>query len=705
MLSVIFVLFLGLAIMNNVLATPAGLIIVPAPKEENYSDSKIVIANSSEVIATVIDGGHENIALELMEVMKGFSGAKLSIASNRDTLPVTRGLIIMDVGGRHPAVKDLNIDIPAMPEGYTIKVGQWQSKNVVVLAGRDIPGLYWAMQSFRQLISDSKHGVEVPVCLIRDWPDFSYRSMGGQDSIDSIKHNLQYKINISFLPPWQKDIRGKWNSPDESYWKRVYDAIRYSLPRGALVNQWVEPYDSAQGDNPSQKNIVCSNENDLKAYYNTFKQGLELGNKLITIGIDDHAANPAHLNAQDKEKFGTHVETHAYMVSRIANQVNKDFPGTMVCVIPGEYHSAKDINGFYDKAGVPKNVVIMWTGEKTISYDFSADAVKALADGIEGRRFVIFDNTFAQPLGKGRGPVLFEKYATGYKALANNNKCLGLHVMGVMDRNVRYLIKGMQVADYLWNAKHYNPELSLRRILTKVAGADAVEPLLAFRNNMMNIAEALPVEKTIAQVEKGFIVNIIVTDKLRNDSLKRLQISANNLKSVEATCKNKELVAELKQLQHNAESILEYFYKKANTGKTIEPTGTVSFVFPAEITGGTYFRNYAWKCPKRNGLAIYGQGKPGGAKAFIKFNLTKLPTSDVSLEVEGQGHKGIVFAIRINGTEIIKDKDIFPYGDWKTKQLTINKALLKTGMNTIEFETVNKKTPWIMLAKVQLLFK
>ncbi|MCF6175578.1 MAG: protein O-GlcNAcase [Victivallaceae bacterium] len=688
--------------MKLIAATKPTVIIIPEPKEEQYHNSKIVIVEKRQAKVSIVHDKNRVIATELANIIKQKSGATVTVESN--TVPSSPALIIMDIGGKHPAVNELKINIPMQPEGYAIKTGIWRGRPIIVLAGRDRAGLCWSVQTLRQLLLLQSGNLTLPQCSIRDWPDFSYRSMGGQDSLNAIKHNLQYKINISFLPPWERDIRGQWDMPAPSYLKRLKTAIEYILPRGGLVNQWVEPYDSGQGDKPSQHNIVCSNDKDIQAYYNTFKKGLKLGNKLITIGIDDHAGNPRHLNLQDKEQFGTPAGVHAYLVSRIANQVNKDFPGTIICVVPGNYHGSEDIKTYYDKAGVPKNVVIMWTGAKTISFDFATQDVAALVKGIEGRRFVVFDNTFAQPLGKNRGPVLFEQYAVGYQALTETDKCLGLHVMGVMNRNVRFTIKGMQIADYLWNAKRYNPERSRLRVLTQIAGAEAVKPLLAFRRKMIKVAKDFPIEKTIARLNKGYLKSIIVTEQQYKTNLEWLKQANAYLQQIEKTCKNKALIAELQQMHKNGIAIVNYFYHKSRKGKTIKPEGIVTFEFPADIVGGIYFRNYAWKCPKRNGVAVYGRGKPGGAKAFINFKLTELPTKEIKLSIEGQACHGIVFAIRINGTTLIENKDIFPYGNWKTKQLTIKKSLLKPGLNVIEFETMNAGAAWVMISKVELKF-
>jgi hypothetical protein len=679
-----------------------GIIIIPTPKEEQYHEGKIVVAKDNQPKATIVSDKSSVIAADLADIIKQKSGVAVTVTNNNTSSSV---LIILDIGGRHPAVSALNVTIPQKPEGYAIKSGKWRNKTVVVIAGHDKSGLYWGVQTLRQLLTSDTGRLTLPQCSIRDWPDFSYRSMGGQDSLQAIKENLRYKIKINFLPPWERDIRGYWDAPKASYLRRLTDSINYTLPRGGLVNQWVEPYDAGQGDKPSQHNITCSREADLQAYYNTFKKGLILGNRLITIGIDDHAANPKHLNAQDKAKFGSPAATHAYLVSWIANRVKRDFPGTMICVVPGNYHGAEDIKSYYDKAGVPKDVVIMWTGVKTISFEFTPKEIAGLVAGLEGRRFVVFDNTFAQPLGKQRGPVLFEKYAVGYKALAASSKCLGIHVMGVMNRNERFTIKGMQIADYLWNAKNYNPERSRRRVLTKVAGVAAVEPLLAFRKTILKVAKDFPIEKRVSQLKKaGYLKSFVVSDELYRNCQQWLNETAAILKQIKLQCKNRKLVTELQQLQSNARSMVKYYYQKSRKGKIIVPQGKVIFEFPTDIVGGTYFRNYAWKCPKRSGVAIYGRGKAGGAKASIKFKLDKLPTQQATLKIEGQACKGTPFIIRFNGVTLLEGRDIFPYGDWKTVTMTVKQNLFKSGQNVIEFETDTPDKAWVMPAKVELVF-
>ena len=698
-LTLLMVLTSGI---NLTAATKSNIIVIPEPKEEQYHDSKIVIAKNKQSKVSIIHNGNLVIATELAGIIKQQSGATVAVNSKAGSN--SSALIIMDIGGKYPAVNELGINIPSQPEGYAIKSGTWRGKPVIVLAGRDKAGLYWSVQTLRQLFVKQSGNLLLPQCSIRDWPDLAYRSVAGHDSLTLVKNNLKYKINISHIPPWLKSIRGKWDNPDPVYWNKLNEAIAYAIPRGGWINQWVEPYDAGQGDNPSQKNINC-NEDEIQKFYQTFKKGLKQGNRVVTIGIDDHAGHPGHVTKEDLKRFGSAPKIHAYIISRVANLINKEFPGTTICTIPGAYHGSEDIEKIYDAAGVPKNVIVMWTGPKTITYDFKEQDVAAMVKGLEGRRFVLFDNTFGQPLGKARGPVLFETYASGYSALLTTDKFAGIHVMGVMGRNSRFVIKVMQVADYLWNAKRYNPERSRQRVLSKIAGTDAVESLLNFRREIIKVAKVFPIDKTIKQLQYiGYLKSIIVTAEQHKTNIALLKQAGVYLKQIEQTCKNRKLVKELQELHKNSINIVNYYYQKNRQGKTVKPEGLVKFEFPTDIVGGTYFRNYAWKCPKRNGVAVYGKAKLGGSKAFINFKLDQLPSKDVTLIVEGQACQGIVHAIRINGTTLLKAKDVFPYGNWVIKELIIKKSLLKQGLNTIEFETLNAGHGWIMTSKAELKF-
>jgi len=94
---------------------------------------------------------------------------------------------------------ELRIENQNMPQGYTIRVTQ----DVIYLCGNDDAGLFYSIQTLRQLIT--QFGLRIPCCSIRDYPSLSHRgyyldiSRGKVPKIDTLirlAHRLaSLKIN------------------------------------------------------------------------------------------------------------------------------------------------------------------------------------------------------------------------------------------------------------------------------------------------------------------------------------------------------------------------------------------------------------------------------------------------------------------------------------------------------------------------------
>ncbi len=685
-------------------------IVIPKPKEEVYGKRSICLFDITLKVGINIENINPDTASAALETFIEGMAEHAGIKLDKKSLLNSNGkdvLIVFDIAGRNKIATLLKVKIPSQPEGYEIKCGKYQGKDAIIVSGRDTAGLFWGIQTLLQLSGKENEQVYIPSCRIRDWPGFSYRSMGG-GSIDLIKQNLKAKINVNFCPAWDNRIKGKWDNPPEAYRKQIVENIKYCRPRGVQINQWVEPYDRR-----SKNNIVCSDPVQVEAYYKTFKIGLEQGNRVITIGFDDQVRVKDALQPQDLKKFGSDIKAHASLVADIAKRVNKDYPGTIICTVPKTYQSVTgvDVKGYYDRTGVPESVVVMWTGESTVTLSYPEYKVKAFEQGIEGRRFVIFDNTFCQTLGEGRRLTLFETFAQGYKSLTESRQCLGFHAMAGFSRTELRKIKAYQIADFMWNPESFNPELSRSRAMAKVAGVNAVAPLLEFRYYLMKIAELFPIEKPVKKLEKEFVARTVVTNEELAGYLKILDKASAAIIAVEKNSTNKQLVNELKSLLKNAREMLKFLNRGRKELKVVDGMTAVDFDLLQDARGGKYFKSYSHMCAAKPGLAVYGGKVPGKNRLSFAFAMKKLPANEAQLTIEGQDDdKSGITAIQIslNGNTVFKGKNPFIEKGWSVKTFPVDKAFFKVGENLLFVENLEDSdsfaSKWFMLSRAGLSF-
>jgi hypothetical protein len=200
-----------------------SLKILPAPKEVRLADGKMVIKPSTIIL---ISDAEDRIAAEtLQKEIHDRTGMKLSIES-ATSAPTTTGHIslgrLTDRGLRaYLEAQGVKSGDDLGNQGYVIRV----STSGVIVAGRSAQGLFYGVQTLRQLLRDqggananaavltSRAGVPapheqlaIPGLVIRDWPSMEWRgvsddiSRGPIPTLDYLKMQIrtlaEYKINL-----------------------------------------------------------------------------------------------------------------------------------------------------------------------------------------------------------------------------------------------------------------------------------------------------------------------------------------------------------------------------------------------------------------------------------------------------------------------------------------------------------------------------
>ena len=200
-----------------------ALKVLPAPKEVRIAEGKIVIRPSTTIL---ISNSEDRLAAEtLQQEIHERTGFKLAIESVT-AAPKTTGHIslgrLTDRGLRaYLESQGIRTGDELGSQGYVIRV----SDSSAIVAGRTAQGLFYGVQTLRQLLRegigtsastavlDSRAGaptpherLAIPALTIRDWPSMEWRgvsddiSRGPIPTLDYLKYQIrtlaEYKINL-----------------------------------------------------------------------------------------------------------------------------------------------------------------------------------------------------------------------------------------------------------------------------------------------------------------------------------------------------------------------------------------------------------------------------------------------------------------------------------------------------------------------------
>ena len=209
--NAIFLASLSLAAHAQVSDAVRALNILPAPKEVRLSEGKLVIKASTTILISDVE---DRLTAEtLQQEIHERTGMKLAIEP-ATAAPKTTGHIslgrLTDRGLRgYLESEGVKVDDLGNPdlnkEGYVIRV----TDTGVLVAGRTAQGLFYGVQTLRQLLRpDGSEGktLVVPALTIRDWPSMEWRgvsddiSRGPIPTLDYLKMQIrtlaEYKINL-----------------------------------------------------------------------------------------------------------------------------------------------------------------------------------------------------------------------------------------------------------------------------------------------------------------------------------------------------------------------------------------------------------------------------------------------------------------------------------------------------------------------------
>jgi hypothetical protein len=216
--------------------------LLPAVQKTTYGNEKIDLCRLS-IGTTPVDPDD----LRTVDHLRDLLAKKCAGRTSQPTIPVT--FEDEKKGSALPGVEDSAG--PASRESYSISI----DPHKVVLHGPSSAGLYYALQTLRQMIELSGSAATLQSVTIQDWPSLAYRgvmmdmSHGGMPTLDEVKRQLdllaRFKINqYYFYVETNVELTGYSLLNTSPSWTKaeIAEVVRYAAKRHIDVVPCVELY-------------------------------------------------------------------------------------------------------------------------------------------------------------------------------------------------------------------------------------------------------------------------------------------------------------------------------------------------------------------------------------------------------------------------------------------------------------------------------
>ncbi|HEY0497092.1 MAG TPA: beta-N-acetylglucosaminidase domain-containing protein [Kutzneria sp.] len=380
------------------------------------------------------------------------------------------------------ALASLGVEDPGgLPnEGYVLADGRVGGRPVIVLAGHDAAGTFYAAQTLRQLAVRGS----VPGVVIRDWPAYKTRGVvegfygtpwSNSARADQFDFDGRHKLNTYVYTP--KDdpyLRARWR---DQYPSDQLAQLKALVDR-AVANHVDFTYAVSPG-----LSVCYSSPADEQALVTKLQSLWDVGVRTFAVPLDDISYTKWNCDA-DQARFGDGGAAAGAAQSLLLNEIQRDFiaahaGAARLEMVPTEYYDLAS-SPYKDtlKAQLDPSIVVEWTGAGVIATAITADQVAA-AKAVFGHDILVWDNYPVNDYTTNR--LLLGPYTGRQAGLASS--LYGI-TANPMIQPVASDVALFGVADFTWNDQAYDPQHSWQAALNEMAG-----PGLAARQAMAAFAD------------------------------------------------------------------------------------------------------------------------------------------------------------------------------------------------------------------------
>lgn len=389
--------------------------------------------------------------------------AKVYIGTPEDNPHIEAALVAMGVDGSEPLGK---------AEGYVLAAGLDGRQSVVVLAGHDQDGVYYAAQTLRQVTQSSG---EVPV-IVKDWPLMGMRGVvegfygfpwTHRARLDQLEYYGRQKLNTYMYSPKNDPLlREEWR---QQYTGRQLAELS-ELIQSAKRNHVRFVYTLSPG-----LDICYSRQADLESALGKMRALHREGVRTFAIALDDidlglKCTEDQAANAEGERGLAAAQAAFVNSINRRFVQENPDV--SPLGMVPTKFNGV-ETDPYRQELGakLDRDVLVQWTGPDIVSAAITADSAKAASTAYgtpdQPRLIFLWDNYPVNDFAPDRlflGPVV------------GRSRDLHTVVPGITANPMVQPYASMPAlasfADYMWNGPRSDGEESLKAALEGIAGPD-----------------------------------------------------------------------------------------------------------------------------------------------------------------------------------------------------------------------------------------
>ena len=208
-----------LLLFSSVIIPQTAVAIVPAPKELHFNNQKFSLLDSliSIKIYTGSPGRSELLTMQIENTFNSVKGYSINGRNNYEK-KIILGLPAEDKSFELLCEKEkIRPSKKIGREGYILKV----DNNKIIIAANDFTGIFYGVQSLKQLIRAAGNKKYLRGVKIEDWPSLRYRgvlddiSRGPVPTIDFMKYQIRRfsELKINFLQYYTENVVLTKNHP------------------------------------------------------------------------------------------------------------------------------------------------------------------------------------------------------------------------------------------------------------------------------------------------------------------------------------------------------------------------------------------------------------------------------------------------------------------------------------------------------------
>jgi hyaluronoglucosaminidase len=369
-------------------------------------------------------------------------------------------------------------------EGYALASRAYpKGGGLIVLAGVDADGTYYAAQTLRQLAFPGRPViaaavvVDYPLMRLRGAIEGFYGSPWTHaERMDQLAFYGSVKLNTYIYAPKDDPYhRERWRSP--------YPAADLAKLR-ALVRQAARHHVRFTFAVSPGVSICYSDPGDVRALRDKLRSVYDLGVRSFSIPLDDISYTRWNCSA-DRAAYGAPSASAAARAQvDLLNTVQRSYlsrwAGTRpLQMVPTEYGDVEPTS--YKRIlreRLDRRVEVMWTGPRVVSPRITVASAREAA-AVWGRKVFVWDNYPVNDFDAATGRLLLGPYAGRSPGLESQLSGLVLNPMNQAAASKVALFGG---ASFAWNSGAYSAAASSRAAAAYLAGGDPAteEALLAF---------------------------------------------------------------------------------------------------------------------------------------------------------------------------------------------------------------------------------